>query len=214
MSAPRLWIKVCGVRTVEAVEAAVETGADAVGLVFHEASPRNLALDAARELATAVPSSVATVAVFRHPTQALLEAVLVAVRPDWVQTDVEDLARLRVPDTQRVLPVYRTGARLAPDDVRGRRFLVESARSGVGERADWDVAATLAPVGELVLAGGLDAGNVGEAIAAVRPFGVDVSSGVERERGVKDPALIRAFVSTARKMGTFLINDAHTKACK
>jgi phosphoribosylanthranilate isomerase len=214
VNAPRLWIKVCGLRTVEAIEAAVDAGADAVGFVFHEASPRNLSPEAARELAGAVPSDVARVAVFRHPSQALLDAVLEAVRPDWVQTDVEDLARLRVPDTQRVLPVYRTGARLAPDDVRGRRFLVESAHSGAGERADWDVAASLAPVGELVLAGGLDARNVGEALAAVRPFGVDVSSGVERARGVKDPALIRAFVSTARKMGTFLINDDPAKACK
>ena len=214
MTEARLWIKVCGLRTVEAVEAAVEAGADAVGLVFHEASPRNLALDAARALATAVPSSVATVAVFRHPTQALLEAVLEAVRPDWVQTDAEDLAQLRVPDTQRVLPVYRTGAGLARPDIHARRFLVESASSGAGKRADWPAAATLAQAGELVLAGGLDASNVGEAIATVRPFGVDVSSGVERARGVKDPALIRAFVSTARKMGTLRINDDRTKAGK
>ena len=212
MSDARLWIKVCGLRTAEAVQAAVEAGADAVGFVFHAASPRNLELDAARVLAGAVPSQVAKVAVFMHPSQALLDAAVEAVRPAWVQTDAEDLGRLHVAAGVRVLPVYRTGTGIASQSLRGRRFLLESARSGAGERADWNAAAALAPVGELVLAGGLDATNVAEAIATVRPFGVDVSSGVERERGVKDPALIRAFVSTARKMGTLLFSDDVTKA--
>ena len=208
MNAAALWIKVCGLRTVEAIEAAAAAGANAVGFVFHEPSPRNVSPEVARALAVAVPQHVEKVAVFLHPTQALLDAAIAAVRPDWVQADVDDLERLRLPVGQRVLPVHRTGAGLVPDDLRGRRFLLESARSGAGERADWLAAAALARVGELVLAGGLDAGNVGEAIATVRPFGVDVSSGVERERGVKDPALIHAFVSTARKMGTGDLNGS------
>ncbi|HXW10518.1 MAG TPA: phosphoribosylanthranilate isomerase [Steroidobacteraceae bacterium] len=209
-----LWIKVCGLRTVEAVEAAVEAGADAVGFVFHAASPRNLELETARSLAGVVPSSVARVAVFMHPAQALLDAAVEAVHPEWVQTDAGDLPRLRVPPGVRVLPVYRTGAAIASESIRDRRFLLESARSGAGERADWNAAAAVPRVGEMVLAGGLDAGNVGEAIATVRPFGVDVSSGVERQRGIKDPALIRAFVSTARKMGTLRISDGSREACK
>jgi phosphoribosylanthranilate isomerase len=79
------------------------------------------------------------------------------------------------------------------------RCLFDSARSGAGERADWTAATHLARMTELVLAGGLDPGNVAEAVHAVRPFGVDVSSGVERERGVKDPARIREFVRAARE---------------
>jgi len=212
MKDARLWIKVCGLRTVEAIEAAVEAGADAVGFVFHEGSPRNLELEAARALADVVPTHVDKVAVFMHPTQALLDAAVAAVRPGWVQTDADDFGRLRVPEGVRALPVYRTGTATAPENLRGRRFLLESARSGAGERADWNEAAALASVGELVLAGGLDAGNVAESIATVRPFGVDVSSGVERTRGVKDPALIRDFVSTARKMGTLLFSGDLTKA--
>ena len=74
----------------------------------------------------------------------------------------------------------------------------KSGRSGAGERADWIKAARLAVAGELVLAGGLDVGNVADAIAAVRPFGIDVSSGVESTRGVKEAALIRNFVNAAR----------------
>ncbi|MGB7905224.1 MAG: phosphoribosylanthranilate isomerase [Steroidobacteraceae bacterium] len=194
----RLWIKVCGLRTAEALAAAVAAGADAVGFVFHAASPRHLATAAARAMAATVPRGIEKVAVFLHPTQAELDAAIDAVRPDWVQTDAADLAALRLPAGQRVLPVYRTDRRLpAPQDLP-RRFLLESGRSGAGERADWNQAAGLAAAGELVLAGGLDASNVAEAIAVVRPFGIDVSSGVESTRGVKDAVLIRNFVNAAR----------------
>jgi phosphoribosylanthranilate isomerase len=198
----RLWIKVCGLRTREAIAAAAAAGADAVGFVFHEPSPRHLGAADAAELATAVPPGVARVAVFLHPSQELVDAAIAAVRPDWVQVDARDLAWLRLPDSQRVLPVLRTGqvsldtqvAQLGPS----RRFLLESSRSGAGERADWSEAARLAARGQLVLAGGLDAGNVADAVAVVRPFGVDVSSGVESSRGVKDARLIQEFVSAAR----------------
>jgi phosphoribosylanthranilate isomerase len=200
--ARRLWIKVCGLRTVEAISAAVEAGADAVGFVFHEASPRNLTPTEARALAAAVPSGIEKVAVFLHPSQTLVDAAIEAVAPDWVQTDAEDLAELRLPSGQKVLPVVRTGPAAQTVAPTGRRFLLESGRSGAGERADWSVAAALAQRGELVLAGGLDATNVGDAVAAVRPFGVDVSSGVERERGVKDAAMIRSFVAAARQERT------------
>jgi phosphoribosylanthranilate isomerase len=202
MSPPRLWIKVCGLRTPEAIAAAAAAGADAVGFVFHAASPRNVRVDDARPLAAAVPAGVDKVAVFLHPTQELLDAALAALQPDWVQTDVQDLAALRLPAAQRRLPVLRTD-REALDAEVGKlgpsaRFLLESGRSGAAERADWGVAARLASRGQLVLAGGLDAGNVAEALAAVRPFGVDVSSGVESSRGVKDARLIQEFVRAAR----------------
>jgi phosphoribosylanthranilate isomerase len=191
-----LWIKICGLRTAGAVEVAAAAGANAVGFVFHEASPRNLPLPVARELWHEVPSGVERVAVFLHPSQALVDAVLDAIEPDWLQTDADDLPTLRLPTGLKVLPVLRSGA-AAPGSLPGR-CLFESARSGVGERADWDAAASLARETQLVLAGGLHPANVAEAVRAVRPFGVDVSSGVERERGVKDATLIRAFIRAAR----------------
>ncbi len=181
----RLWIKICGLRTAAAIEAAVTAGADAVGFVFHEASPRNLPLDAARELQRHVPPGVERVAVFLHPSQALVDAVLAVVAPDWLQTDVADLARLRLPDGQRVLPVLRSSAGIPPQPPPPR-CLFESARSGAGEQADWQAAARLSRATQVVLAGGLHPANVALAVSAVRPFGVDVSSGVERERGLKD----------------------------
>jgi phosphoribosylanthranilate isomerase len=212
-----LWIKICGLRTREAVEAAALAGANAVGFVFHAASPRNLDVAAARELSLAVPAGVERVAVFLHPAQSLVDEVLSAVVPDWVQTDVEDLASLLLPAGQRVLPVLRSGrahflpappAQVAgPGGVWPVRHLLESACSGAGERADWSEAARLAHATELVLAGGLDPGNVGGAVRVVRPFGVDVSSGVERERGVKDPARIREFVRAAREASRALLPE-------
>jgi phosphoribosylanthranilate isomerase len=202
MTAHRLWIKVCGLRTPEAISAAATAGADAVGFVFHEASPRNLRIDEARQLATAVPDGVEKVAVFLHPSQELIDAALAALQPDWVQADAVDLATLQVPEAQRTLPVLRTGQGPLDAQVEGlgpsARFLLESGRSGAAERADWDAAARLASRGQLVLAGGLDAGNVAAAIAVVRPFGVDVSSGVESSRGVKETRLIQEFVRAAR----------------
>jgi phosphoribosylanthranilate isomerase len=191
-----LWIKICGLRTPEAIAAAAEAGADAVGFVFHAASPRNVSIEQARALQRAVPTGVERVAVFLHPSQALVDEVLAAVEPDWLQTDASDLVGLRLPSGQRVLPVLRTGAG-SPAAVP-TRCLLESGRSGAGERADWSEAARLARLTEVVLAGGLDPRNVGDALHAVRPFGVDVSSGVERERGVKDEDRIREFIRAAR----------------
>lgn len=215
-SAP-LWIKICGLRTLEAVEAAVQAGANAVGFVFHAGSPRNIGVAAACELSRAVPAGIERVTVFLHPAQSLVDEVLAVVAPDWVQTDAEDLADLVLPAGQRVLPVLRGGgSRLSARTAAGsrdsglrlpERCLFESGTSGAGERADWSEAARLARATELVLAGGLDPGNVADAIRTVRPFGVDVSSGVERERGVKDPLRIHEFVRAAREAARALPSE-------
>ena len=192
-----LWIKICGLRTPGAIEAAAQGGADAVGFVFHASSPRNLEPAAARELQRAVPAGVERVAVFLRPSQALVDAVLEAIAPDWVQADTADLEVLRLPPGQRVLPVLRSDwTTSAPLPAR---CLFESASSGAGELADWSAAARLARRTQVVLAGGLHAANVAQAVRAVQPFGVDVSSGVERERGVKDEQLIREFIRAARE---------------
>jgi phosphoribosylanthranilate isomerase len=200
MSAPAapLWIKICGLRTRDDVLAAAAAGADAVGFVFHAASPRNLAPADARLLAACVPGGLEKVAVFLHPTQAEVDAAIDAVHPDWVQMDAEDLGRLRLPVGQRALPVFRTDRTLPAPVQLPQRCLLEGGRSGSGERADWGKVAELARHCEVVLAGGLDAASVAGAIAVVRPFGIDVSSGVEASRGVKNAALMHHFVDAAR----------------
>lgn len=190
-----LWIKICGMTTEDAVRAAVAAGADAIGFVFAP-SKRRVSAERAAELARLAPAHVARVAVMQHPSQTLVDEVWSVLRPDILQTDAEDLAALRVPPQLAVIPVLRAG-RVAPGPL-AERVLFEGPVSGAGETADWSTAAELARRTQLILAGGLNASNVMTAITRVRPFGVDVSSGVESAPGVKDSALIHEFVQSAR----------------
>jgi len=190
-----MWIKICGLTTAEAVSAAAALGVDALGFVF-AASPRRLTPQAAATLAQPARGRVQCVAVTRHPTQQAVDEILSTLAPDVLQTDAADFAALRLPAQLVRLPVVRS-AQAAPAPLP-RRLLFEGPASGTGSVSDWQAAADLARRTELVLAGGLDAGNVAAAIAAVRPFGVDVSSGVESQPGVKSPAAISRFVMAVR----------------
>ncbi|MCU0975072.1 MAG: phosphoribosylanthranilate isomerase [Steroidobacteraceae bacterium] len=192
-----LLVKICGLTDEAAVEAALAAGADAIGFVFHAASPRNVAPGRARDLAATIPAGVRRVAVTLHPAPALVANVLEEFAPDVWQTDAADFAALALPESLERWPVLRAG-RALPEPLPVR-FLFEGARSGSGEVADWSQAALLARAGELILGGGLDPRNVAEAVRRVRPFGVDVSSGVESAPGRKDPGRIRDFVAAARE---------------
>lgn len=190
-----MWVKVCGLTTPDAVAAAVDAGVNAVGFVFAE-SKRKVTAQRAAELARDVPSSIVRVAVMLHPSQAQLDEVWSQFRPDVLQTDLDDLASLQVPTGLQVTPVIRAGREL-PTPLP-LRLLFEGPVSGTGETTDWSAAAKVAARTQLILAGGLKPENVADAIAAARPFGVDVSSGVEARPGVKDPAKIIEFVRIAR----------------
>ncbi|MDH4022153.1 MAG: phosphoribosylanthranilate isomerase [Gammaproteobacteria bacterium] len=194
----RIFVKICGLSTSRAIAAAISAGADALGFVFAE-SPRQVTPTRARELCSEVSPVIVRVAVMRHPAAAHWRAVAEEFQPDWLQTEAGDYSGLDVPPHVGRLPVYRDVQALAVDAVpSGQMVLFEAAASGQGERADWQRAAALAPGRQLVLAGGLTPENVGEAIATVRPWGVDVSSGVESRRGVKDVGLITAFIDAVR----------------
>lgn len=190
-----IWIKICGLTTTEAVEAAVAAGADAIGFVFAP-SQRQVSAARAAELAQRAASGVLKVAVMQHPSQAAIDEVWSVFRPDLLQTDFDDLARLRVPADLSVLPVLR--GKWGESGKPPARVLFEGAKSGTGLTSDWSAAAVLARETQLVLAGGLDPSNVASAIDAVRPHGVDVSSGVEAAPGIKDPQKIHEFVRRAR----------------
>jgi phosphoribosylanthranilate isomerase len=190
-----VWIKICGMTSGEAVRSALEAGVDAIGFVFAP-SPRRVEPAQAAQLALPARGRVRCVAVTLHPQQQQLDAILRLFEPDVLQTDLEDFARLRLPDGLARLPVVRAAG--PPGALLPQRLLFEGPRSGSGTMSDWHEAAMLAPRCELVLAGGLDAHNVGAAIAAVRPFGVDVSSGVEDAPGLKRPEKINQFVRAAR----------------
>jgi phosphoribosylanthranilate isomerase len=139
---------------------------------------------------------VACVAVTRHPSREAVATILDEFRPDILQTDIEDLDTLELPRTLSVLPVMRPGSAAAC--AMPGRVLFEGPVSGSGQTTDWAEAATLAQRAQLVLAGGLHAGNVADAIRDVRPFGVDVSSGIEERPGLKSTQKIAQFVSAAR----------------
>lgn len=194
-----IWVKVCGLTTPEAVSAAVAAGVNAVGFVFAE-SKRRVTAQRAAELARDVPKNIVRVAVMLHPSQAELDEVWSHFRPDVLQTDIDDLATLRVPDGLQVTPVIRAGRELPA--VLPARLLFEGPVSGTGETTDWSAAAKLAGRTQLILAGGLKPQNVADAIAVARPFGVDVSSGVESRPGVKDIEKIHEFVRIARAAGS------------
>lgn len=189
-----MWIKICGMTSPEAVRAALDAGVDAIGFVFAESARRVTAALACR-LAGPARGKVRCVAVTRHPGQAQVDEILATFRPDLLQCDAQDLECLRLPRTLERLPVlrhWRAGDTLPP------RVLFEGSVSGAGRTCDWGSAAQAARRAQLVLAGGLTPGNVAAAIAAVEPFGVDVSSGVEASPGVKDPREIDRFVTAAR----------------
>ena len=191
-----VFVKICGLTDANAVDAAVDAGAEAVGFVFHPPSPRHLSPGRAAVLSRRVPPEVLRVAVTLHPRPDEVEEILESFAPDAWQSDAGDFAALSLAEAIEQWPVLRSGAATA---IRARRVLFESPVSGGGVRADWTAAAAMARRCELILGGGLDAANVGAAIAEVRPFGVDVSSGVERMPGVKDPRRIRDFVRAVRQ---------------
>lgn len=189
-----LLVKICGLRNAGDAEAAAGAGADAVGFVFAE-SPRRVTPAAARAAAKALPQNVLRVAVMLHPSNDEWQRVLDGFRPDVLQTDLVDFDTLDVPAGVARWPVVRESA---PPAVLPDTFLYEGAASGRGETVDWSRAAAIARRGRMILAGGLSPANVAEAVRAVRPYGVDVSSGVESSPGVKDPEQIRKFVKAAR----------------
>jgi phosphoribosylanthranilate isomerase len=190
-----MYIKVCGMTTPAAVDAALSCEVDAIGFVFAE-SVRRVTTQRANALALPARRKIACVAVTRHPTRELVDEILRDFKPDILQTDLADIAGLRLPRELSVLPVMRPGPRPACE--LPRRILFEGPVSGSGRTTDWDAAAELALRSEVILAGGLDPRNVAAAIRHVRPFGIDVSSGVEETPGVKNTRLIEQFVAAAR----------------
>jgi phosphoribosylanthranilate isomerase len=191
-----MWIKICGMTTPTAVAAALEAGADALGFVFAK-SVRRVTPQVAAHLARPARGRVPCIAVIRRATQQELDGILADFAPDVLQTDLSDLARLTVPRELGVLAVVRAGHE--PPDPPPARVLFEGPVSGTGVPCDWTRARAFALKTKLVLAGGLNAANVAAAIRAVRPFGVDVSSGVEEKPGIKSALEIARFVHAARQ---------------
>ena len=200
-------IKICGLTDADAVAAAMESGADAVGFVFAD-SVRRVSVQHALGIAAHAPRHIKRVAVMLHPSNEEWLEVRDGFQPDALQTDLADFDYLDVPDGIERWPVMREGA-VAADDQLPEIFVYEGKASGSGEAVNWQAAAELAKRGKMILAGGLNIANVPEAIRQVVPFGVDVSSGVESAPGQKDLTRIQAFIEAVRTAGS-AIEEAKT----
>lgn len=201
----RTRVKICGITRPEDGVAAARLGADAIGLVFYAKSPRAVTLDQARCVVDALPPFVTTVALFVDPQPAEVEAVLDAVAPDLLQfhgSESPEFCDQFGRPWIKAIPM-REGIDLAAvmEQYRqGRGVLLDTYRPGIpggtGESFNWD----LIPAGladKIILAGGLTPANVAEAIKKVRPYAVDVSGGVEANKGIKDAAKLAAFFKNA-----------------
>jgi phosphoribosylanthranilate isomerase len=208
-----LLVKICGLKTPDALDVAIDAGADFVGFVFFPPSPRHLAFEAAHALGGRVRGRALKVALSVDADDAWLEASIAALKPDLLQLHgKEPPARVLSVKHKFGLPVMKAIAIEQKDDLATMTayagiadrilFDARAPRSatrpgGLGKSFDWRLLQDLDPGLRFMLSGGLDAGNVAEALRITRAPAVDVSSGVERAPGDKDPDRIRAFIRAA-----------------
>lgn len=201
-------VKICGPKDIETLRTALDAGANFIGLVFHPASPRNLDVSTAWNLAREVPPDVKVVGLFVNPTDRELTKILSQVRIDMIQLHGdEDPMRVLEIRAGYKIPVMKAIRVGTADDLRDvAKFekiadwllfdtKTADAQGGTGQSFDWNILKGRGFAKPWMLAGGLNAGNVTEALKIVKPDAVDVSSGVESAPGVKDPAKIRAFIN-------------------
>lgn len=199
-------VKICGITRVEDAVAAARLGADAIGLMFYPESPRAVSADQARRIVRALPPFVAAVGVFVDPAPEEVRAALAAVPLHLVQFHGDETPEfcaqfavdyLKAVRVRPGLDLIQYAARHAGAKALLLDAFVQGAHGGTGQTFDWSLIPGALPL-PVVLSGGLDPGNVAEAVRRVRPWAVDVSSGVEAARGVKDPQKIAAFIQGAR----------------
>ncbi len=201
-------VKICGITSVADGLVAAEAGADMIGLMFYDGSPRHISLATAGEIARALPPFVLRVGVFVNPDEALVTRAIAECGLNLLQFHGDEpsdfctqfglmsVKALRVRDAESlgVLAQFQTDA-----------FLLDACspagRGGTGETFNWDLAVAARRFGKpIFLAGGLTPENVADAVKKVNPFAVDVSSGVESAPGKKDPAKVRAFIAAAKSV--------------
>ena len=198
----RVRVKICGITRVEDALTAIEHGADAIGLVFYAPSPRNVSIAQAAEIARKIPAFVSVVGLFVNAEPGFIQEVTSQVQLDLLQfhgdETPEECLRYGLPFIKAIRVKSDTNLVQCAKDFSVARALLldtytEGVAGGTGHVFDWG----LIPVGlekPVVLAGGLNAQNVAQAVAQVRPYAVDVSGGVEASKGIKDAAKIAAFM--------------------
>lgn len=209
-------IKICGFTRPDDAVAAAALGIDAIGLVFYAPSPRCVTIAQAQAIIAALPPFVSVVALFVNPTMQDVQQVLAACAIDVLQFHGEESPAF----CRSFQRPYLKAVRVRPGmdlcayaanyaDARGllTDAFVEGAHGGTGAVFDWTLIPPALPL-PLILSGGLDAANVADAVARVRPAAVDVSSGVEAGKGIKDPARVAAFVAAVRQGEISIVQGA------
>jgi len=198
-------LKVCGITSVEDAQMCVTAGVDAIGVNFWPGSPRRCDERIAADIVAAVNGHVTVVGVFVDAPIAEIRRVLVRTGIEWAQLhgdEPADVLEALLPTAFKAVRVRDEASVRVAQACPGDRLLIDASVDGLvggtGTLADWTLARRIAESRPVILAGGLTAENVGEAFAAVHPFGVDVASGVERAPGQKDPVKVRAFVHAVR----------------
>lgn len=199
-------VKICGITNIDDARAAADAGADAIGLMFFEKSPRFVSIETAAEISQSISPWVMRVGVFVDPDPQLVFAAINNCGLNMLQFHGEETPdfcsqfgtlsmkafRIRDEESLQQLPAYKTDAYLLDSYVAGKQ-------GGTGEKFNWNLAIDAKRFGKpIFLAGGLTPANIAEAVRQVTPFGVDVSSGVESSPGKKDHDKVRAFITNAR----------------
>jgi phosphoribosylanthranilate isomerase len=212
------WVKICGITNLDDALMAADAGADALGFIFYDKSPRKIDVAAAKRIVSQMPKTLDKFGVFVNEDDATVCQVAndagltgVQLHGDDLDPELPERIRKRGPELKIVVgvPMLQSGPEIAAAKVRGdivHAFLLDAATSskhgGTGKTFDWKATQlsteAIAKLGRVIVAGGLNPGNVAEAIRILKPWGVDVASGVEAAPGKKDPHKVRAFISTAK----------------
>ncbi|MGY8761555.1 MAG: phosphoribosylanthranilate isomerase [Nitrospinaceae bacterium] len=203
---PRIKVKICGTTSLKDAFLAVESGADAIGFIFYKMSPRNISQKEAKEIILQLPPFIETVGVFVNETSDKINRIAEQCKLNSIQLHGEESPALCRRVKRKIIKAFRVKnadslKSIASYDVSG--FLLDSyndgSKGGTGQVFDWNLALRVKKQGPVILAGGLNPYNVFTAIHRVKPYGVDVCSGVENSPGIKDHEKIREFIKSVRR---------------
>ncbi|PIQ97423.1 MAG: phosphoribosylanthranilate isomerase [Nitrospinae bacterium CG11_big_fil_rev_8_21_14_0_20_56_8] len=204
-SRPWVRVKICGMTRLEDAQLAVLRGADAVGFIFFKSSTRHIAPAEAKKIIAQLPPLVQTVGVFVNETADRVNRIADTCRLDAVQLHGEESPAFCRRIRKKVIKAIRVKdleSLHSMEDYNVSAFLLDSysdkEQGGTGKTFDWNLVHRAKKLGTIIMAGGLTPSNVHQAVRQVRPFGVDVCSGVEKSPGIKDPAKIDAFMTAVR----------------
>ena len=203
----RTRVKICGITRAEDAQTAARLGADAIGMVFYDASPRNISIEQAQALARSLPPFVCRVGLFVDADPQFVKEVMELVPLDMLQfhgnESATDCDQFRKPYIKAIRMESGLSVSERMNEFSGASAMLldtysTSVAGGSGESFDWSLVPQERPM-PIILAGGLHAGNVAEAIRVAHPYAVDVSSGVERDKGIKDADKMSAFINEVNR---------------